>query len=119
MLGGLVTLAIAAGLATTGNAHHSLPRTAALFLVGYGWNLCFIGGSGLLARGLPTSERARIEGAVDAGVWGIAAVASLASTAILSTSGYPVLAAAAGALTVIPAILLRSRRQPPTVTTKA
>ena len=57
----------------------------------------------------PQAERARVEGAVDAAVWSIAAVASLASTAVLSSSGYPVLAGAAGALTVIPAILLGRR----------
>jgi MFS family permease len=106
MLGGLATLAIAAGLAATGDAQHAAPRAAALFLLGYGWNLCFIGGSGQLAQDVPASERARVEGAVDAGVWSIAAVASLASTAVLATGGYPVLAGAAGALTIIPAILL-------------
>jgi MFS family permease len=107
MLGGLLTLTIAAGFAAT----VSLPllRTAALFLLGYGWNLCFIGGSGRLARDLPPAERPRVEGAVDAMVWSITAVASLVSTAVLSTGGYPTLAAAAGGLTVIPAILLRTR----------
>jgi MFS family permease len=109
MLGGLLTLAIAAGLATTANQHDPLPRTVALFLLGYGWNLCFIGGSGRLARDLPEPERPRVEGAVDAAIWSIAAVASLASTAVLSTGGYPLLAATAGALTVIPAILLRKK----------
>lgn len=104
MLGGLLTLAVAAGLAAT----MSQPsyRMVALFLLGYAWNLCFIGGSGRLASELPESERAHVEGTVDAAIWTIAAVGSLASTVVLSAGGYPVLAAGAGALTAIPAILL-------------
>jgi MFS family permease len=109
MVGGLLTLAVATGLAAT--VSQPLPRAAALFLLGYGWNLCFIGGSGRLARELPASERTRVEGTVDAAVWTIAAVGSLSSTVILSAGGYPVLAAAAGALTVIPAILLSGRNR--------
>jgi MFS family permease len=109
MYGGLVTLAIATGLATVANQQHPIARMVALFLLGYGWNLCFVGGSGQLARDLPEPVRARVEGAVDAAIWSLSAVASLASTAVLATGGYPVLAATAGALAVIPAILLRKR----------
>ena len=104
MRGGLLTLAVAAGLAaTTGQLFF---RTAALFLLGCGWNLCFIGGSGRLAEELPASGRAYVEGTVDAAIWTIAAVGSLSSTVVLSAGGYPVLTAAAGALTIVPAILL-------------
>ena len=109
MLGGLLTLAVAAGLAATMSQPSS--RMVALFLLGYAWNLCFIGGSGRLASELPASERAHVEGTVDAAIWTIAAVGSLSSTVILSAGGYPVLAAAAGALTVIPAILLAGRHR--------
>jgi MFS family permease len=109
MLGGLLTLAVAAGLAATMSQPSS--RMVALFLLGYGWNLCFIGGSGRLARELPESERAHVEGTVDAAIWTIAAVGSLASTVVLSAGGYPILAAAAGALTVIPAVLLSGRHR--------
>ena len=110
MLAGLVTMAVATGLAAIAPENHALARTTALFLLGYGWNLCFVGGSGRLARDLPASERARVEGAVDAAVWAVAAVASLASTMILSAGGYAVLAAAAGALVLLPAtVLMRDR----------
>jgi MFS family permease len=105
MLAGLATLGVAATLAAT-SGHQSTSRTAAMFLLGYGWNLSFIGGSGTLARDLPAARAAQIEGAVDAAVWGIAAAASLASTAVLSAGGYPLLAGAAGALVAIPAALL-------------
>jgi MFS family permease len=90
MLGGLFTLAVAAALAAA--ADEPAPRTAGLFLLGYGWNLCFIGGSGRLTRGLAASERLGVEGAVDASVWTVAAAGSLASTAMLSHGGFPLLA---------------------------
>lgn len=109
MIAGLVTLAAATALAA---ATGSLPllRAAALFLLGYGWNLCFIGGSARLARDLPAVDRARIEGAVDSGIWSAAALASLVSTAVLAAGGYAVLAGAAGTLLVLPAVALARTR---------
>jgi MFS family permease len=106
MLAGLLTLMMATGLAALAPYDQTFLRTAALFLLGYGWNLCFVGGSGRLAADLATAERASIEGAVDAAVWSIAAVAGLASTVILSTGGYALLAACAGLLALLPAIML-------------
>lgn len=107
ILGGLLTLAVSTALAAV--ATGSLGRPVALFLLGYGWNLCFVGGSGLLARDLPESERPHVEGAVDAAVWTIAAAASLLSTVILSSAGYAVLAWASCALALV-ITLTHSRR---------
>ncbi|MEV0405232.1 MFS transporter [Actinoallomurus sp. NPDC050550] len=106
MLAGLLSLALAALLAAAVPGGDTAPLAGALFLLGYGWNLCFVGGSGLLARDLPAGERARVEGAVDATVWSIAAAASLASTLILSAGGYPALAAGSCALVAVPLILV-------------
>src|SRR2546422_593448 len=39
-----------------------LPLTVALFLLGLGWNLCYVGGSSLLADQLSPAERARTQG---------------------------------------------------------
>jgi MFS family permease len=108
MLAGLLTLAVAAALTAAG--HQPVSRTAGLFLLGYGWNLCFIGGTGRLTRGLAATERARVEGAVDAAVWSLAAAGSIASTAMLSSGGYPLLAAVTAVLVLIPVILLRGRQ---------
>jgi MFS family permease len=105
MLGGLLTLVVAC-LTVLGSSGHALTRTAGLFLLGYGWNLCFVGGSGRLARSRPASEQAQVEGAVDAAVWAVAAIAGLASTAVLASGGYAVLAGAAGALVALPAAVL-------------
>jgi MFS family permease len=108
MLAGIVGLAVASGLAAVGPEDHAGWRAAALFLLGYAWNLCFVGGSGALARDLPPADRSRAEGAVDAVVWGAAGVASLSSTAVLSAGGYAVLAAGSGLLVLLPvAVLLR------------
>ena len=106
MFAGLCTLTVAAVLAATTPESDAPLRTCALFLLGYGWNLCFVGGSGRLARDLPESARASVEGAVDATIWGLAAVASLTSTMALSAGGYAALAWVACALLAVPATLL-------------
>ncbi|MCO5969572.1 MFS transporter [Actinoallomurus soli] len=106
MLAGLLSLAVAALLAAVAPEGEMALRAGALFLLGYGWNLCFVGGSGLLARDLPAAQRARVEGAVDAAVWGIAAAASLASTLLLSAGGYPALAALSCVLLAVPLVLV-------------
>lgn len=103
---GLGVLAVASALAATMSSGDMPMRTAALFLLGYGWNLCFVGGSGRLARDLPGPARAGVEGAVDAAVWNVAALASLVSTPVLSAGGYAVLALVAGALTLVPVAFL-------------
>jgi MFS family permease len=112
MFAGLLVLAVATVLAATTPESIAPLRTGSLFLLGYGWNLCFVGGSGRLAVDLPDSARANVEGAVDAAVWGIAAAASLASTAVLSAGGYAVLAWAACALIALPAALLLRTEAP-------
>jgi len=101
MAAGVATLAGSAGLAASG-----LLPAGALFLLGVGWNFCFVGGSGRLAVRLSTSDQAGVEGAVDGAVWGLAATAGLASTAVLAVGGFAALALAAGALALIPAVIL-------------
>jgi MFS family permease len=112
MGGGLGVLAVASVLAATMSGGGPSLRAAALFLLGYGWNLCFVGGSGRLARDLPGPARAGVEGAVDAAVWSVAALASLASTPVLSAGGYAALALVAGALTLVPATFLLTAETP-------
>ncbi|GAA4508616.1 MULTISPECIES: MFS transporter [Nonomuraea] len=114
MAAGLAIMALSVALAAAGPGRMPM-LTAGLFLLGYGWNLCFIGGSAGLATGLPEgADRMRVEGAVDAGLWGAAAVAGLASTMVLSSGGYTVLAPVAMALLVLAAVTLaRTRRAAP------
>lgn len=51
----------------------------ALFLLGLGWNLCFVAGSALLAEGLAPSEKTRVQGLSDAGSSAASALGSLGS----------------------------------------
>ncbi|MEV5540332.1 MFS transporter [Saccharopolyspora shandongensis] len=108
MASGLATLVLSSAVAAFGEGDPL--RMAALFLLGYGWNLCFVGGSGQITRQLPAADRMQIEGAVDAAVWGAAAVASLASTAILAAGGFAALGVVGGVLAVLPLALLVRRR---------
>ncbi|WBB99346.1 MULTISPECIES: MFS transporter [unclassified Solwaraspora] len=78
----------------------------ALFLLGSGWNLTFVGGSGLLAQSLTLADRQHVQGGVDAVAWGASAVASVGAGMVLGTVGYPVLAVSAGAAVLLPLFLL-------------
>ncbi|HEX6444239.1 MAG TPA: MFS transporter [Streptosporangiales bacterium] len=91
IVAGLLVLEAAAALVVLGPALGMGGLAVALFLVGYGWNLCFVGGSGLLTRSLPPAERTRGEAAVDALVWGTSAIASLGSGAVFAGGGYGIL----------------------------
>jgi MFS family permease len=79
----------------------------ALLLLGYGWNLCFISGSSLLAGDLDLVDRLAVEGRVDATVWAFAAGAGLLSTVLLSAGGTALLAGFAAAVAVTPYLALR------------
>jgi MFS family permease len=116
---GVGVLGLATVLAAAAPAGGML-EAPALFFLGYGWNLCFVGGSSLLSRGLPEAAQARLQGAVDTLVWGSSALASLASGGLFAAAGYSVLAVVAG---LAPAVLLvaivAARRRPPGVSRPA
>jgi MFS family permease len=88
-------------------------RPAGLFLLGYGWNLCFVAGSNLLATRVPAAARTEVEGAVDTAVWTTAAVATLASTPLLTTVGYEALCAIACGAAAVAALAARPPAAPP------
>ena len=64
MVAGLATLAGSSAVTATSPSGFGL--TATLFMLGYGWNLGIVGGSGLLARRLSGSDANRAQGAVEA-----------------------------------------------------
>lgn len=78
-----------------------LPLAVSLFLLGLGWNFCFVGGSALLADQLSPAERARTQGANDLLVGLASAAASLSSGFIFAATSYTVIALVSAALTVI------------------
>jgi len=77
------------------------PIAGALFLLGLGWNLCYVGGSSLLADQLLPEERATVQGFSDLLVGLASAGGSLASGFVFSSAGY----AATGVLCAIAALL--------------
>ncbi len=102
----LVTLAASALLVVTSTVEGWPGLPISLFLLGYGWNLAFVGGSGLLVRGRVQADQARVEGLVEAISWGAAAIATLGSTGVLAAGGYVLLSPLAAALLIVPAAFL-------------
>lgn len=113
MYSGLVVLTASAVLGATTPMSHSLfsGSNISLFLLGLGWNLCFMAGSRTLATTLAEGGKGgQVVGAVDAVVWGVSATGTLGGTAVLSIGGYAMLAQITGVLTIITFLfLLRSR----------
>jgi MFS family permease len=107
---GLVGLAAAALLAALAPADGGFLLTFALFLLGYGWNLCFVAASSLLSHGLVLGERTRIQGIADTLTWGTAAFASLSSGLVVAAASYTVLGFVGIGLTLIPAAFLALQR---------
>jgi MFS family permease len=103
---GVLVLVAAAVLAMIMPASHDAGLPVALFLLGYGWNLAFVGGSSVLSRDLPEPARIRLQGVIDAIVWGSAGIASLSAGPLFGLGGYPLLAAIAGLVALVPVTLL-------------
>ena len=79
-----------------------LPLDVALFLLGLGWNFCFVGGSTLLADQLSPAERARTQGFNDLLVGLASATGSLGSGFIFAALGYNTMAFISAAFAIIP-----------------
>ncbi|HET6847179.1 MAG TPA: MFS transporter [Anaerolineales bacterium] len=115
ILTGASTLVLACLAATI--SPNVLPLGVALFLLGLGWNFCYVGGSTLLADQLSQQERARTQGLNDLLVGLASATGSLSSGLIFASLGYAVMAYVSAALAVIPlsvaALWFRGRVQAP------
>jgi hypothetical protein len=86
-------------------------------LLGLGWNLCWVGGSSLLARG----GTPQVEADVDAVVWTTSAFASLLAGALLSAGGFALVAGVGGAVALaalVPLALVRAIGHSPAVQVK-
>ena len=82
-----------------------LPLAVALFLLGLGWNFCFVGGSTLLSDQLSPLERSRTQGASDLLVGLASAIGSLGSGLVFAASSYTMIAVVAGILALIPLLM--------------
>jgi len=81
------------------------PLAVALFLLGLGWNFCFVGGSALLSDQLSPVERSRTQGTNDLLVGFASAIGSLGSGFVFAASNYTIIAIVAGVIALIPFLL--------------
>ncbi len=79
-----------------------LPLSIALFLLGLGWNLCYVGGSALLSDQLSPSERAKTQGANDLLIGLVAAAGSLVSGLVFAGLGYTVVGIVGSIVSLVP-----------------
>lgn len=82
---GSLVLALSAMMAPLSPA--LFPVALALFLLGLGWNFCFIAGSSLLSDALAPEERGRAQGANEMVVALAAGTGSLSSGSVFATGG--------------------------------
>jgi len=81
---------VSACLAATLSAE-VVPLAVSLFLLGLGWNFCYVGGSTLLSDSLSHRERARIQSLNDFVLTGFAGAGSALSGLVFSAVGYSVM----------------------------
>ena len=81
------------------------PLAVALFLLGLGWNFCFVGGSALLSDQLSPVERSRTQGTNDLMVGLAAATGSLGSGIVFAATSYTIITIFAGLLSLIPLVM--------------
>ncbi|MFE0734725.1 MFS transporter [Streptomyces sp. NPDC058855] len=104
---------LSAGLLASLAPPASVPLLAcALVLLGAGWNMALLGGTAMLTDAAPAENRAAVQGLADVGTSVAGATGGMASGLVMGGGGYPVLAAAAGALAlaVIPAVAMSGSR---------
>ena len=103
VLTGLALLPVSAVLTT----QTGFVFTPALLLLGYAWNLCYLGGSAQL----PTAD---LESKVESFIWGASALATATSPWLYTLGGFALLTVVAAVLAV-PLLLLLVRRSAPRV----
>jgi MFS family permease len=79
-----------------------LPLAASLFLLGLGWNFCYVGGSSLLTDQLNQLERAKIQGTNDLMVGLATAFGSFVSGLIFAALGFGMVGVIGAMLSLIP-----------------
>lgn len=111
IIAGLLTLAVASVMSAIAPPDGGIVLFVALFLLGYGWNLGFVAGSALLARGIDGPDRTRLQGAVESVIWSSAAAASLGSGIVLAAASFAALGLVAAGLVVVPLWIVVVRRR--------
>ena len=96
---------ILAGL-SAGLSPDVLPIAVSLFLLGLGWNLCYVGGSTLLADQLSPPEQSRMQGVNDLLVGLASAIGSLGSGFVFAVVGFQIMGFVGAGLSIIPFLVV-------------
>jgi MFS family permease len=105
---GAITLIIACLIAPL--SPDSLPLGFSLFLLGLGWNFCYVGGSSLLADQLSPAERSRTQGFNDLLIGLVSAVGSLGSGATFAIFGFGTMSVIGAVTAAIPLVMIAWRK---------
>jgi MFS family permease len=79
-----------------------LPLSASLFLLGLGWNFCYVGGSALLSDQLTAAERAKTQGTNDLLVGLAGAAGSFGGGLLFAVTSYTAMGMVSAALALVP-----------------
>ncbi len=79
-----------------------VPMSVALFLLGLGWNFCYVAGSSLLSDRLSPAERAGTQGFNDLLIGLVSAAGGLSSGIVFAAIGYGAMALVGAAAALIP-----------------
>jgi MFS family permease len=79
-----------------------VPLAVALFLLGLGWNFCYVGGSSLLADHLMPAERSRTQGFNDLLIGLVSAIGGLGSGVVFAASSYAIIGLVGAVVTLVP-----------------
>ncbi|MEU4842464.1 MFS transporter [Nocardia testacea] len=110
---------LGAGILATTASGESVPLlTAALILLGLGWNFGLVAGTAIVTDAVPVAARATTQGMVDLAIAIAGAIGGMTSGLVVATAGYPLLAVGGGllALAIVPAVAVAAAttcRQPP------
>lgn len=117
-----ITLLTAGFLAATAPTDSMLILTISLALLGLGWNFGLISGTALLVDATNSTNRAKIQGAVDVFIALAGAAGGVLSGVIVAYTSYPALSLAGGALSLVLIFIIiyyRKSNDSKKVTTKA
>lgn len=102
IVAGALLMALATQVASSSQ---SVPILAlGLFLLGLGWNACFVAGTALLADQLTSAERSKTQGANDLLVGLASGVGSLSSGVVYAALGYGMVSLLGGVLILVAAL---------------
>ena len=82
-----------------------------LFLLGLGWNFCFVAGSALLSDSLQATEHGRVQGLTDSMINVVSGIGSIGGGLIFAAYGYLVISWMSIAISLVPLalfVMLRS-----------